>query len=169
MEGRQSDNVFVFLMELYIIIILYYINFKNILIQIAINKENRNNMKKQNLGQKTYLIVQNPFASIENYKNSRTFEKFKNTKVKSIVFQEQFKNRWNSRTIQGIQRIQGRVAILFKHLSFQKLFRGVRYTARLVSFFTNYGVRFIARLRHFRRVWRRVRAIARLVCRTLLL
>ena len=47
-------------------------------------------MKKQNLGQKTYLIVQNP--SIENYKNSRTFEKF-NTKVKSIVFQEQFKNR----------------------------------------------------------------------------
>ena len=56
-------------------------------------------MKKQNLGQKTYLIVQNPFPSIENYKNSRTFEKFKNTKVKSIVFQEQFKN--NSRTIQG--------------------------------------------------------------------
>ena len=52
-------------------------------------------MKKQNLGQKTYLIVQNPFPSIENYKNSRTFEKFKNTKVKSIVFQEQFKN--NSR------------------------------------------------------------------------
>ena len=57
-------------------------------------------MKKQNLGQKTYLIVQNPFPSIENYKNSRTFEKFKNTKVKSIVFknnsrtdeiQEQFK------------------------------------------------------------------------------
>ena len=36
-------------------------------------------MKKQNLGQKTYLIVQNPFPSIENYKNSRTFEKFKNT------------------------------------------------------------------------------------------
>ena len=50
-------------------------------------------MKKQSLGQKTYLIVQNPFPSIENYKNSRTFEKFKNTKVKSIVFQEQFKNR----------------------------------------------------------------------------
>ena len=43
----------------------------------------------------------------------------------------------------------------FKHLSVQKLFRGVRYTSRLVSFFTNYGVRFIARLRHFRRVWRR--------------
>ena len=54
-----------------------------VLIQIAINKENRNKMKKQNLEQKTYLIVQ-------NYKNSRTFEKFK---VKSIVFQEQFKNR----------------------------------------------------------------------------
>ena len=49
-------------------------------------------MKKQNLGQKIYLIVQNLFPSIENYKNSRTFEKFKNTKVKSIVFQEQFKN-----------------------------------------------------------------------------
>ena len=48
-------------------------------------------MKKQNLGQKIYLIVQNPFHSIENYKNSRTFEKFKNTKVKSIVFQEHFK------------------------------------------------------------------------------
>ena len=55
----------------------------------------------------------------------------------------------------------------FKHLSVQKLFPGVRYTARFVSFFTNYGVRFIARLRHFRRVWRRGRAIARLVCRTL--
>ena len=66
-------------------------------------------MKKQNLGQKTYLIVQNPFPSTENYKNSRTFKKIKNTKVKSIVFQEQFKNRWNSRTIQGIQ---GRVATL---------------------------------------------------------
>ena len=50
-------------------------------------------MKKQNLGQKTYLIVQNPFPSIENYKNSRAFEKFKKTKGKSIVFQEQFKNR----------------------------------------------------------------------------
>ena len=48
----------------------------------------------------------------------------------------------------------------FKHLSVQKLFRGV-------SFFTNYGVRFIARLRHLRRVWRRARAIARLICRTL--
>ena len=60
-------------------------------------------MKKQNLGQKTYLIVQNPFPSIENYKNSRTFEKFKNTKVKSKVFQEKFKNRRNSRTIQGIR------------------------------------------------------------------
>ena len=48
-------------------------------------------MKKQNLGQKTYLIVQNPFPTIENYKNSRTFKIFKNTKVKSIVFQEQFK------------------------------------------------------------------------------
>ena len=35
-------------------------------------------MKKQNLGQKTYSIVQNEntFHSIENYKNSRTFEKF---------------------------------------------------------------------------------------------
>ena len=69
-------------------------------------------MKQQNLGQKTYLIVQNPFPSIENYKNSRTLEKFKNTKVKNIVFQEQFKNRWNSRTIQGIQGIQGQVATL---------------------------------------------------------
>ena len=55
-------------------------------------------MKKQNLGQKTYLIVQNPFPSIENYKNSRAFEKFKNTKVKSIVFQEQMKFKNNSRT-----------------------------------------------------------------------
>ena len=66
-------------------------------------------MKKQNLGHKIYLIVQNPFPSIENYKNSRTFEKFKNTKVKSIVFQEQFKN--NSRTsghpvISAIKRLE---------------------------------------------------------------
>ena len=57
-------------------------------------------MKKQNLGQKTYLTVQNPFPSIENYKNSKIFERFKNIKMKSIVFknnsktneiQEQFK------------------------------------------------------------------------------
>ena len=61
-------------------------------------------MKKQNLGQKTYLTVQNPFPSIENYKNSKIFERFKNIKMKSIVFQEQFKNKRNSRTIQGIQR-----------------------------------------------------------------
>ena len=50
-------------------------------------------------------------------------------------------------------------------LSVQKLFsrRGI-----YASFpFLQIMVRFIARLRHFRRVWRRARAIARLVCRTL--
>ena len=61
------------------------------------NSKKSKQHKKRRLGQKTYLIVQNPFPSIENYKNSKTFEKFKNTKVEKYSFlrtdgiQEQFK------------------------------------------------------------------------------
>ena len=47
-------------------------------------------MKKQNLGQKIYLIVQNPFHSIENYK---TQEHLKNSRSANLTKHINYKHR----------------------------------------------------------------------------